>query len=135
MVETKNKGGRPSKYKPEFVQKVYDYVSQCVSDKDNYKLPTREGLANSFFIDGKQGVTVETIANWGKRDEAFLSALRFIDQKQKEELINRGLNNEANSTIAKLILSANHNMREKQDVTSGDKPLPSVINLVKPDGV
>ena len=50
-----------------------------------------------------------------------------IKQEQKERLADNGLAGKYNPTIAKLILSANHDMREKvdTDVTSkGDKIIP-----------
>lgn len=134
-TEEKSNRGRPSEYKEEYIDKVDEYleanqdeeiqlVKQSNSEKgyemyDNklkVKLPTIEGFAH--FI----GVSKKTLYNWRDEHEDFLHALEKIEVEQKERLINSGLSNDYNSTIAKLILSSNHGMREKSDVTTdGEK--------------
>ena len=53
----------------------------------------------------------------------FLHALEKIENLQGKILQNKGLLGEFNPTITKLMLSANHGMREKSDITSDDKPI------------
>lgn len=124
-------GGRPSKYEEVFIEKVDEYlelhqdkeihVVKQSSDKyemfDNklkVDLPTIEGFA-SFL-----GVNKTSLYEWEKEHEGFSNALDKIRQEQQKRLINNGLSGDYNPTIAKLILSANHGMREKTetDVTS-----------------
>jgi len=113
------KTGRPTKYKEEYLDSVTEYLNECV---DNYKekkvlLPTIEGFAR--FI----GVNKTTLYEWCKDNEDFSNALDNIKVEQQTRLINNGLADTYNSTIAKLILSSNHGMREKSDVTTNDKDL------------
>ena len=134
--ETECNCGRPSEYKEEFIGKVDEYIRSCtdeynpvltgVSIKGNefygkerlkVNIPTIEGFAQ--FI----GFSKKSIYNWAEQNIAFLHALEKIEDEQKNRLIAKGLSGEYNSTIAKLILSANHNMREKSDIESGGKPI------------
>lgn len=129
-------GGRPIEYKEEYCQKADEYlelhkdeeraiVRQSNSEKgyemyDNklaVKLPTLKGFAR--FID----VNESTLYEWDKKYPEFSKSLDKIKTEQHDRLINNGLSGDYNPTIAKLILSSNHGMSEKQDVTSGGKPL------------
>ncbi len=131
---------RPEKYKEEFINKVDEYLeSRQDSDVDvvesendttgrvryikklTVKLPTIEGFA--LFID----VSEKSLYNWEKKYPVFLQALRKIKTEQQQRLLDKGLSGDYNSTIAKLILSSNHGMREKSDVTSDNKVLPTPI--------
>lgn len=118
--------GQPAKYKEEYVAKVEEYLAEC---KDGYTkhqdsegkttkttkkvmLPTIEGFAR------KLGFVTKTLYNWAKVNPAFLHALARIEEVQKERLINEGLAGNYNFVIGKLLLSANHGMREGKDITS-----------------
>lgn len=133
-VARKAKRGRPSAYDPKFVEEAYKYLERCQDIEDEYhktrgeksdtyervltvKLPTHEGLA--LFLNA----SVKTLYTWAETHEDFLQALDDIKTAQKERLIEKGLSGDYNSTIAKLILSSNHDMREKSDT-----------NLSNPDG-
>lgn len=96
--------------------------------KQQVNLPTIEGFA--LFI----GVSRRSVFEWAAltddqgvlRYPDFAHSLEKINTEQQKRLLNKGLSGEYNSTIAKLVLSANHNMREKADLTSDNKPLPSL---------
>lgn len=129
--------GRPQgtfEYKEEYILKVDEYLQsnqdeeiqvvkqsnskkgyEMFDTKIKVKLPTIEGFAS--FID----VSKKSLYNWEKEYPDFLHALDKIRIEQQKRLINSGLSGEYNSTIAKLILSSNHGMREKTDtdITSG----------------
>lgn len=116
--------GRPTEYKEEYVGAVDHYLTQCEDvlterGKLQVKLPTIEGF--SLYL----GVSKKSLYNWREEHEDFLHALEKIEKEQKERLLNMGLSGDYNATIAKLVLSANHNMREKSetDVTSGGEKL------------
>lgn len=134
--------GRPSEYKEEYIGLVDEYldsrqdeeiqvVKQANSEKgyemyDNklkVNLPTVEGFAR--FI----GVNKTSLYEWEKKHPEFSNALDKIRTEQQQRLIDSGLSGEYNPTIAKLILSANHGMREKSDVTTDDKPIEGVVIL------
>jgi len=120
----KHPGGRPSEYKPEYVEKVDEYIQLSLKqNKTTTELPTLVGLAIYF------DKVVNTLKNWGKEHPEFLTALRKLQAYQKRELINRGLLGTYNSTIAKLILSSNHGMTERIDQTSGDEPMREPLTV------
>lgn len=107
--------GRPTKYNPKFINSVNEYLEE---NQDSYieettragltvKLPTIEGFA--AFI----GVNKTSLYEWEAKNPMFSNALDKIRQAQHQRLINKGLSGEYNSTIAKLVLSSNHNYAEK----------------------
>jgi len=134
--------GRPTKYQGDEIMcaKVDEYLSTCVDvpytliksesntgnsveNKLKVKLPTIEGF--SLMLD----ISVETINQWEKESKKFSEALDKIRKEQKERLINKGISGDYNSTIAKLVLSANHGMAEKTE--SQIKGTMSIIELTK----
>jgi len=146
MATTKRKVGRPTKYDGQKTLDLVDvYLSECVDKYEewhktrgeksdtyervlNIELPTYEGLAI------KLDVVVDTLLEWREQHPEFSLSLAKLLQLQKKVLVSKSLNGEYNPTIAKLILSANHNMVEKKemDVTSGGKPIEG-FNYVAPD--
>ena len=130
--EDNKKMGRPTDYKEEFIEKVDEYLEDNQDSYDSFvkqtngekgyeifdrglkvKLPTIEGFA--LFI----GVSKRVLYEWEQKHDDFMHALDKIRTEQQQRLINSGLSKEYSSTIAKLILSSNHNMVEKTqaDVT------------------
>lgn len=126
--------GRPSEYREEYIQKVGEYLEshqdeevqvvkqanqgrgyEMYDNKLKVRLPTIEGFARYI------NVNKTSLYEWEKIHPEFSNALDNIRIEQQERLINQGLSGEYNSTIAKLILSSNHGMREKSetDLTSG----------------
>ena len=128
-----SKMGRPTDYKEEFVQEVDAYLKECKDRYDDKKLkvnlPTKEG----FML--RLDICKQTLYNWADKHKDFLDALSKIEKEQKKRLLDMGLSGEYNSTIAKLILSSNHGMRERTDVTSDGEKLESVVafNYIKPN--
>lgn len=131
--------GRPTKYNPDVVKRTYEYINSCIDVYYNYQkgfgstdtferrvsaqFPTREGLALRLSIH------TDTIVEWEKIHKTFSVALALLDQKQKEMIIRGSMNGDYNPMIAKLVLSANHGMKERSDVTSDDKPLPPTVTM------
>jgi hypothetical protein len=111
--------GRPSEYRESYADDVDLYLS-TYEDRGE-ATPTKEGFA--VFL----GTTKPTILKWSKEHGEFLYALEKIEVKQAIALQSKGLKGEFNSTITKLMLSANHGMREGSDVTTNGKDLPSPI--------
>lgn len=114
---------RPSEYKEEYVDKVDEYLSITVDtiEEKKVKLPTIEGFARYI------GVNKTSLYEWEKKHDIFSNALDKIRQEQQQRLLDNGLAGTYNPTIAKLVLSANHGMREKQDVTTDGKELPTPL--------
>lgn len=131
--------GRHSEFKEEYISQVDEYLASCI-DKEPYrdsegqqiertvKIPTVEGFA--LFL----GVNKSSLYKWeAEQSEDFSDALDKIRIEQRERLINNGLANRYNSTIAKLVLSANHGMSEKRDIdlTSNKKELKNLTEINK----
>lgn len=133
-----SKVGRPYEYKPEYVAKVAEYIAQCEDEEYEFhktrgeksdtfeqkikiKLPTIEGYAKYI------GVNKDSLYEWEKKEPEFSDALDVLRFEQKQRLIEKGLSGDYNPTIAKLVLSANHGMKERNDVTTNDKDLPTPL--------
>jgi len=102
-------GGRPTKYKEEYCD-ITQYLEHCKLEPE---LPTICGYA--VYV----GVCEDTLYKWGEKHSKFSGTLREILVIEKRQLINRGLDSSYNSTIAKLLLSANHGMAEKTETKHG----------------
>ncbi len=146
MAETKKKVGRPTKYTVSMCTKVDEYLAQCkdsegtfhktIGEKsDSYDriltvdLPTIEKFAD--YVD----VNKTTLYEWKEKHPAFSNALGKILDEQKTRLVDNALAGHYNATIAKLILSANHDMVEKKEVdhTSKGQRIEG-FNYATPDG-
>ena len=118
---------RPTKYTPDMIDKVDDYLEitqdeykdyiksetiwanstwRSKEQKINVKLPTLEWFAKFIWVH------TDTLVEWRKQYPNFSVALDKILREQKTRLLDKWLNGDYNPTIAKLILSANHGMKE-----------------------
>ena len=75
------------------------------------------------------GVNKTSLYEWAKLYPDFSNALSQIIDAQKKIVIKRSLSGDYNPLIAKLILSANHGMKEKSDITSNGESIN--INVIK----
>lgn len=126
---------RPTKYTEEIQEKADRYVYE--HDKFDDPVPSMEGLA---FALGIHRSTLYDWANSGKKPE-FSDTLERIQLQQARLLISKGLKNEFNTTIVKLMMS-NHGYSEKtqQEVLIDDNRVkhPDIIHLVAeplPEGI
>ena len=111
------------------VAKVDEYLAICVDEEKEFhktrgqtsdsferhltvKLPTIEGFSSFLNINNS------TLYEWDKKYPDFSKALEKIIKEQQKRLLDKGLSGEYNSTIAKLILSSNHGMAERKDITT-----------------
>ena len=126
--------GRPTKYSKEILRRARQYIGQC---KDGWKkvligvnkrthkkiyqyeesvnLPKAEGLA--MYLE----VSRDTLYEWAKQHKEFSDILELLNQTQADRVINKALNGEYNSLIAKLLLGK-HGYKEesKQTIESED---------------
>ena len=126
---TKNLGGRPSKYEEKFLQTAKDYLLTYEVQGD--AVPTIEGLADII------GVGARTLYNWADAHSEFQAEMDALLSKQGRLLQNGGLTGKFQQPTTKLLLSANHDKREKGDMTTnGDKLPVGIIYLPekKPEG-
>ena len=124
--------GIPTLYSEEMQERADEYVLNCTDRIEDGKLkvnlPTVEGMSLEL------GVSRDTLYEWAKHHSIFSDTLDKLKAKQQNVLISNGLANTYNSTIAKLILSANHGMREKSDITSNDETVaPVLVQFITPD--
>lgn len=114
--------GRPRTYGPGILIKARRYVNAKYPNAEEV-IPTVEGL--SLYL----GVARDTIYEWAKDESKrqFSDTVKTLLVKQGKTLMNGGISGNFNSTITKLMLSSNHGMRERMDVTSDDKVLPAPV--------
>ena len=86
-------GGRPEKYKPEFVNELDIYLS--TTGREQTSLPTIQGFALHLGVDD------ETLTEWAKRHPKFSATFKRLKQIQAKQLIDDGIygGKEVNSTI------------------------------------
>jgi hypothetical protein len=136
----KAKMGTPTKYKPEYVSKVDDYLNdpkwvgeyweefhKTRGDKTNsfervlkLKLAKIEGFAE--YID----TPLRNIYEWEAKYDDFSHALDKIRKKQHNMLIDGALSGAYASGTANLILSTNHGYRQKSDVTTDGQSITEI---------
>lgn len=106
-------GGRPTKYSKELLEKAKEYLETYDTVGD--VIPSVEGL--SLYLD----ITRTTIYDWEKQEgkEEFSYILRKINAKQHQVLVNKGLSNDFNSAITKLVLGKHGYHEKTQQELSG----------------
>ena len=112
-------GGRPTKYTPEIIGKINEYLESAVPE--NMQIPTVEGVAL------KLGISRDTLYEWAKVHPGFSDTIRKLKMLQKEALVMTGIfgGKEVNQAIIGLLLKVNHDMVEttKSDITSGGEKI------------
>lgn len=107
--------GRPSKYSEEKLSTAMDYISNFADYGD--VIPSVVGLAVALETHR------DTIYAWAKDEDKqdFSDIVKRLSTSQERKLLNSGLDNTFNPTIAKLLLGK-HGYSDKQetDHTSSD---------------
>lgn len=135
MVSKKNKAvmGRPTKYLPEYAdrmikyfsdaRKIYEQSNKFKREKEYLEFPTFEGFA-AFELK----VCAKTLDNWKANHEEFLQAYIICKQIQEHILIQGGLNRAYEGRFAMFLLNAvSTTYREKVEHTVDD----NAKNLIK----
>lgn len=97
------KEGRPTKYNATMLKKAQEYLTGY-----DGPIPSVAGL--SLFL----GVSKSTVYLWAQDNKQFSDALDDIKSRQEVLLLQGGLTNVYNATIAKLIMATNHGYSDKQ---------------------
>ena len=116
------KRGRPTKYSEEIIKKTRSYI-------ENYRnfgevIPSIEGLALVLKVNR------DTIYEWKNKFKEFSDMVEALQLKQTKLLLNLGLLNKINPSIAKLLL-AKQGYTEKQEMEIKEKQI--LIDLSLPD--
>jgi len=128
--------GRPSKYTPELLRKVQEYIDsfnfepeQTRNCKNEY-IPTLAGL--SLWLN----INRDTIHEWLKDEKKkdFSDLVSKITRRQEQLLVNGGLGGDYNPRITQLILNSKHDYIEKTqtDHKSSDRSMSpnSVLDAI-----
>lgn len=99
--------GRPSEYDQKYVGLVLDYASNPKKFDD--PVPTVEGACCEI------GISKQCFYEWAQKFPDFGDAAKLLVANQGRLLQKYGLLGKTNPMITKLMLSANHDMREKTD--------------------
>jgi hypothetical protein len=128
--------GRPSKYRPEYCQRMLDYFSQAreivkkvqsfgkYQDKEYLEFPTFQGFA-AFEI----GVTHQTLIAWCKDYPEFSEAYRACKDMQEQILVKGGLTKQYDSAFAKFILNSVSDTFKEKVVVEADAETKNIIKL------
>jgi len=124
---------RINTFKPKYIKLVDVYLKKAkdkeytfqkmsgrtdgFEEKVKVKLPTIERYCQ--FIK----VPRQTVYDWIDAHADFKMALDKILVEQKARLMEKGLSERYNPIMAKFLLSANHGLREKSDLTTDEKPI------------
>ena len=106
-MSNKKPVGRPSKYNNKLQDKADQYIYKFHEQGD--VVPSQAGLCCWL------GISRSTLFEWGKAYTLFSSTLDAISVLQENLALNRSLDGQFNSTIAKLLL-ANHGYSDKQEL-------------------
>lgn len=105
-------GGRPTKYTPELLEAASKYLTTY--EDEGHAFPSDIGLADVI------GIATSTLYDWAQHEDKaeFSDILDQINRKQQLVAWNKGLRNEYNATLVKLLLGK-HGFHDKQDSTYG----------------
>lgn len=139
-MEKKNKGGRPSKYRPEFCQLLIDFMSgkgedvvkPIVVDKEivQHKLGELPNFFEDFAV--KIGVHVGTLEEWRKEHPAFYEAYKIAKDIQLSRMVKGSISGTYNSSASIFALKNIAGWRDKQEV-SGPDGGPLQVNFTVED--
>lgn len=114
------KVGRPSKYTPELLKKAREYINNY--EQHDHAFPSDIGLA--FVL----GIANSTLYEWAKHEDKkeFSDILEVINTKQQLVAWNKGLKNEYNANLVKLLLGKHgYGDNSNVDLTSGGDKITS----------
>jgi hypothetical protein len=114
--------GRPTKYNRNMLKRTIEYI-----DNHDGPIPSVAGLSLELKV------SKSTIYLWAQENREFSDALDQLKSKQEILLMQGGLTNVYNATIAKLIMATNHGYSDKQELThQGPGAGPVEFVLVDP---
>lgn len=122
---------RPTKLTPEILAKAKTYLPWVKAHPfpDGTDRPPKL-VSLSLFL----GVDRNTITNWRKENPDFNDICAEITSAYEEVLVDNGLIGKYQPRVTTFLLSADHDKREKSDVTSEGKALPTpILNVVMKD--
>mgnify|MGYP001591911622 CR=1 FL=1 len=115
--------GRPTKYGPEVLEKIKDYLKNHKKYGD--PVPTHSGLADELDI------STVTLYEWAKdpKKAEFSNMLGRIKTRQERGLLAGGLEGDLNANITKLML-AKHGYHDKAEIENTGKPQFAGLTII-----
>ena len=126
-MKSGNKGGRPTKYKQEYCEEIIEFFSRPISEEFTRKIRTKEGVQEIDVIEATDlptlasfavsiGVHRDTLHEWSTKHEEFSDAIKKAKDYQENHLLQNGLANRTNSTLAIFALKDLSGWRNQTDV-------------------
>jgi len=127
LKKRKEPFGRPTKYKPEYCEKIVEFFTYIISTNN---WPTFEGFAASI------NVSTETLQDWKNNKPDFSVSYNKALNLQKDNLFMNTLKKNYDSSFARFLASACYGLSEKTQVdqVSSDKsmaPQQITIEIIK----
>jgi len=130
VTETVNKGGRPSKYKPEFCEQMIKFFDRNpVETIEAGKLYDKEGNVTKTLTKevacqcptfekycADIGISKQTFHNWVKEHEMFLDAYLKSKNFQANIMMVNGMSGMFNPGFTGLSMKNMHNWSDKQEI-------------------
>jgi hypothetical protein len=145
MEEKKNgekeSRGRPRLLTPELFAKAEGFLDFMETQKMNRVVFTKQGREEiempepptitrlAIYLD----VNRDSLYQWASEDKLFSDILTRVKAKYEQVLVKYGLTDQYNANLAKFLLSADHDKREKSDLTSADKQLETPVLINSPE--
>ena len=89
--------------------------------------PTITSLA--IYLD----VNRDSLYQWASEDKRFSDILTRVKAKYEQVLVKYGLTDQYNANLAKFLLSADHDKREKSDTTTDGKAIDTPVVITSPE--
>ena len=123
----KRREGRPTKYTPDLINKVDEYIAMC--GREQTKLPKKKEFAMI------NGFSDEDIAEWTAKYPEFSRAIKKIELCQESQLQDDGMygGKEVNAGMAIFLLKANHGYSDgstvqfNQQINAGEGGVTYII--------
>lgn len=119
------KTGRPTKYKPEYCQKIIEFFDVPLLElyKDNLGLTKEKPTSLKFLFEFAKsiGVNDDTLNEWSHKHVEFSAALKAVEKLRERHLVNNALEGRYNSTAFIFTMKNILGWRDKSEVEhSGD---------------
>lgn len=99
-------GGRPPNFDAEEIEKLADELILWIREPQNY-------WYKDFCLE--KGINPDRMSDWSKKSERFRGALELARHNQERRIFQGSLENNYNSTMAKLALTNWHKWQDKQE--------------------
>lgn len=117
----KKSAGRPSLYRKEYPQMIYEFIERCIKED---KLP----LIKDWCKENK--VNVQKIDDYYKANSIFRLAIETLKSEAESYLLHKGLKRKVDPGFAKFILAANYGYVEtSKQINEGNQPVTIQVDM------